>query len=1060
MYTSLTNRLVTYSLLVGLLITIGLVTLARQHIHNIQNNAFLEATDQVRNDLTRQLSAADEVLQGLAAFYYSSKYVDKKEFNGFTSGFLNRHKFIESTYYLHHVTSEDKQSFEKKVSKEFGVTYKIHQKIEENKIKSSEISHYFPVKYFEPKQNNNNDMVGYNLYAETNFKSAITQAIATGTTSASNHFTLPSGEPAYALFLPVYTELTNLPLSQSGLDNVKGLLVLILTPKGLLNELPQHNDIEISINNADTAENRTLLAKINLNPLHQHNDGDLSLETIETDSNIKLFGQSLNLHATYPVYLEEINLTFFYIALLTGLTITTLIVLTANSHSKQSISLQKRNDIVESLVNERTEELAREKLALENEINQRLMVEKETARLGQLLEESTNEIYIFNPDTLNFISVNKSARDNLNYSIEELLKITPADIKPDYTHIQFKELIHPLLTGEKKSLIFETIHQRKDGSVYPVEVRLQYSTSANPPIFVAIIDDISERKQAEKNRLQYQQKLEDEVQERTKELSLSNRDLEKSIRDTTQAKEAAEQANKAKSEFLANMSHEIRTPMNGVLGMTELLLETNMDDKQRRFTESVFSSAENLLYIINGILDFSKIEAGKFELNIIDVNIREIIEDLGKLLSKQAHSKGLELITDIPPDLAPYFKGDPSRLRQILTNLLGNAIKFTHQGEVCITVNILENTKSDSLLQFTVRDTGPGIEPDAQEYIFDSFTQTENGNTSTSSGTGLGLAIAQQLAELMNSKIILQSIPGSGSTFIFKVKLENSTLTTEEMNIGIEHLTEARTLIVDDNPTNREILNYELDALKIPNDNVASADLALKMMRDAVDINTPYKIVILDHNMPDTDFNTLAKTISNEKAFSKPQIILLSSDLLKSNEINRDEVSCILEKPVRQKDLIHCLAGNFNHDIIEPEASITDTSPESHPDDNNIKAYILLAEDTQLNQDIVLYSLDGLGYQIDIANNGVEAVEAAKSKHYDLILMDGQMPIMDGYEATAEIRKFEGTQKHTTIIAFTANTMKGDEEKCLAAGMDDFLGKPSSKVEIQAKLNFWLDTNS
>ena len=866
------NKLVYYSILVGLLITAGLTSIALQHLHNAQNTVFLDSTEKVRNAISRQLSAADEILQGLSAFYDSSKYVDKQEFKQFTKGFLQRHRFVESTYYLPLINANQRTIFENKTSKEFGFTFQIKDKVQGHFLTDKERDHYYPIKYIESLKSVNADRFGYNMATDSHFNTVIKQAINSGQSTSSDSFILPGGESGYALFLPIYNHIENSLSGQPDYTNVNGVLALFINPNDMLIELPKHNDIHISISKNDSNQTSTVLTQVILNPSHLHDDNDWVLDTITTTTHINLLGQSLTLRATLDIYVTEANLTLVFIAFVTGLTITTLMAISISGYVQQSHSLKKRNELVEALVEERTEELATEKSALENSILQRKSVEKESARLGQLLEESSNEIYVFSPDTFNFITVNESARKNLGYTMDELLKKSPYDIKPELTGAEFKKLIHPLFTGKKQSLYFETLHQRKNGSTYPVEVRLQYSTTAQPPIYVAIIDDISDRKSAEESRLRYQQQLEVQVEERTKELSLTNQELNQSISDTRQAKEAAERASQAKSEFLANMSHEIRTPMNGVLGMTELLLETQLDDKQRRFSESVYSSGENLLFIINGILDFSKIEAGKLELNLIDVNIREIIEDLGKLLSELAHTKGLELITNIPINLPSYFKADPTRLRQVLTNLLGNAIKFTAQGEVCISVDILETSHVDTLIQFTVKDTGQGIAAEAQEYIFEAFTQTDSGKKSTCSGTGLGLSIAQQLAQLMNGNITSKSSPGKGSSFIFTARFVNSSLTTEEMDFCIKHLSGIKTLIVDDNYTNREILFCELQALDMPADSVSSAEQALSKMREEVTKNAPFKIVILDFNMPETNGAQLAKTIIEEPDLGQPRL--------------------------------------------------------------------------------------------------------------------------------------------------------------------------------------------
>ncbi|MRI31722.1 hypothetical protein EOPP23_01765 [Endozoicomonas sp. OPT23] len=556
---------------------------------------------------------------------------------------------------------------------------------------------------------------------------------------------------------------------------------------------------------------------------------------------------------------------------------------------------------------------------------------------------------------------------------------------------------------------------------------------------------------------QHRENLEASVAERTRELNLTNRELKENISELNEAKEAALEAAKAKSAFLANMSHEIRTPMNGVLGMLELLKDTMLDRVQRDFLETAYSSADSLLQVINDILDFSKIEAGKMEIEHIDMNPAEIAEDVCALLSGKAREKSLEINCFTDVSLPSVVKGDSVRLRQVLTNLVGNAVKFTQRGEVVVRLN-LTNTKNDYVrIEFLVEDTGIGIAKDVLPNLFSAFTQADSGTTRKFGGTGLGLTISRQLVNLMGGEVEVSSVPGVGSTFSFSLDLEISEGQTLNSRNITHDLQGTRTLIVDDNATNREILRHYLTAWGIEHDESDSGKSALEKMHTAVKEGKPFELVLLDMDMPGMDGFTLSEKIEAIPELAKSRRIMLSSSGFITRKKQKSAgISACLNKPFRQSRLLDtAMLVMHEHQNGNNEAAIVEEDPRTFS--KSIR--VLLVEDNIVNQKVAISMLKRVGIsEPDIAEDGKEAVAMTLKEEYDLILMDCQMPVMSGYEATGLIRKRESTHHlpRIPIVAMTANAMQGDREKCLACGMDDYLSKPIKATLLKEKLAQWL----
>ncbi len=630
-----------------------------------------------------------------------------------------------------------------------------------------------------------------------------------------------------------------------------------------------------------------------------------------------------------------------------------------------------------------------------------------------------------------FLRVNQALYAMVGYTEEELLARSFGDMTHPDDQPATRDLARRLFSGEITSSDMEKRYIRKDGQVLWIQigVTLLRDPTGVPLYAVTQFQNISARKAAEHA-----------LREQSAALEQANSELDR--------------ASRVKSEFLATMSHEIRTPMNGVIGMVDLLLESDLTAEQREYTQIIAASGEALLSIINDILDFSKMDAARLDLENTDLDIRRIVEDVGALFAAQAHEKGLELGLLVADDMPSTLRGDAGRLRQILSNLVGNAVKFTHVGEIVVRAGMDAIADGTVTVRCTVSDTGNGITAEQRERIFQPFSQADSSTTRKYGGTGLGLAICKRLAELMGGAVGLESVPGQGSAFWFTARLERAG-DTGPSHAEPVNMRGRRVLVVDDNATSRHILQRHLAAAGMAVDCVAGGPSALDALRTARNEGRPYAVAVLDMVMPDMDGAAVAQIIRADPTFASLKLVMLASiGPRERGEPSRTMgVDAFLTKPVRRAQLYACLETILASGPGDPAPA---TRPAARAARATLPIRVLVAEDNTVNQKVIVRMLETRGYRADVAATGVAAVEAALRSPYALIFMDCQMPEMDGYEAAAAIRAGEDPEdRRMPIIALTANAQAGAVDLCLAAGMDDYITKPLTLTKLDAALSRW-----
>lgn len=711
--------------------------------------------------------------------------------------------------------------------------------------------------------------------------------------------------------------------------------------------------------------------------------------------------------------------------------------------------IRRLNEELEKRVVERTSELEKSIIKLIEEILDREEAERALRKSESNLKKS-QEIAKIGSFELDLTSLKVKWSDQMY----EIFKIPKEEID-DLFKVPLAHMVHPddrekihaaiekvLTINEVTPLEYRIVDM--DGSERYVwtEGNMICNDEGKAIRMVGTVQDITYRKQAE-NALK-QAKI--DVEKMNKELLETNEQLEKAIERANEMAVTAEMGSMAKSEFLANMSHEIRTPMNGIIGMNELLLDTGLDQEQKEYAQIVQNSAHSLLAILNDILDYSKIEAGKLDLNIIDFDLRTCVDDVNEMLAYKAREKGLDFACLVHHEVPSFVCGDPGRLKQILINLVGNALKFTKEGELLIRVALENEAEKQALVKFSVEDTGIGIPENKVHRLFQSFSQVDMSTTREYGGTGLGLSISKQLSNLMGGEIGVESTLGKGSIFWFTVKLEKQSRKEKAKQTFIKDIQDKRILLVDDSAINRQVFSEYLRTWDFTFDEAAGGEQALIKLKAASERGKPFHIAIIDKIMPEIDGETLGKKIKNDPTLNKTLLIMVTADGKRGDASRVKEIgfSAYLTKPIRCSQLIHCITtilGKKSNEADETSGLITrHTLSEAE----KLKLRILLVEDNMVNQKLVLRLLENSGYRADAVVNGKEAIDTLEKESYDIVLMDIQMPIMGGIEATRKIRSADSNVLNSDIpiVAMTAHAMAGDREKCFNAGMSAYVSKP------------------
>lgn len=936
--------------------------------------------------IERGLKLALHSLQNLESFYNASAEVERREFRVFVTPELERNSSIQALEWAPRVRADERVTYEEPQIEGFP-DFEITERSSEGKmVRANERAEYFPVYFVEPFTGNIKAF-GFDIASSQTRKVALIQARDTGKMVATASVILSQetgDQKGFLVFLSVYRG------SGSTVEDRRANLVGFILGVFRIGDI-----VETAIAQVNTKAKgieMTLIDESNGDDiLYRHASRTGALRAIDSMKYVSqlqdLAGRQWRLESSPTIsYLAERKTNRHAWIFISGVVFTILIVCYLRTMQSGAVEIAH-------MIKQRTEELQQMK-----------------ARANAIVDVAVNGIVTIDGNGT-IASFNPAAESMFGFTVSEVIGKNVKMLMPDPYHSEHDDyLSNYQQTGEAKVMGIgrEVIGQRKDGTTFPLHLSVGEAEIGNESLFVGCIVDITKRREAEEE--------------------LKN------------AKDGAESANKAKSEFLASMSHEIRTPLNAIIGMADLLLDTKLDDDQTKYVETFQNAGDNLLAIINDILDFSKIEAGQMTIEAIDFNLREMTEKLIEILAIKAHDKGIELTLLIKPEVADNLVGDPNRLRQIITNLIGNAIKFTKAGGVDLTIELAEG----DLVRFSVKDTGIGIPQEAATKIFEKFSQADSTTTRKFGGTGLGLSISKRLTELMGGEIWVRSEVGKGSIFYFTVRLPVSTRQPTQIDATDVDLSCVRVLVIDDNEANCLMMKVMLQSWQCEVFVAKDGKVGLEVLRQTIQAGQPYQLVLLDYHMPEMNGLEVLETISKEDALKVTTVMLASSDTSNDNKQQSLQLGAVryMTKPIKKADLYTALLQ-----ALGKRVTVKKKVPKLQTDTAGRVLRILLVEDTVDNRVLMLAYMKKTPHKVEIAENGQIAVDKFKAAKFDLVFMDVEMPVMDGLTATQIIREWEQIQgrKHIPILALSAHALKEQKDKSLVAGCDDHLTKPIKK---------------
>ncbi len=1004
------NLPVFFSVIIGISISLFFFYTARNFERGHIYSEFKNDVDERVALLERELKNTMEVMYGLKGLYDSSEDVTRAEFKTFSDSIIERHNDIQALEWIPRVPNSQREHYETVARKDGLTTFQIKEKSQKGgMIRAADRDEYFPVYFMEPLKGNE-AALGFDLASSPARLAAIRSSGDTGAIRATEGITLvqeKARQKGFLIFLPVYEGYpSNLNERRESLRGfVLGVFRIGDIFESAIEKVHKKGvGIDMKLFDDSAPPDKSLLNH------HEPRTGGQSINDWRYQKRLTDIGgrQWSVLAAPTPAYIRAQESWQPYGILAGGLIFTALL-------AAYIFFLTQRTEKVGILVAERTSELRASEARIKSIVN--------TAAAGIITISVDGTVEYFNP----------AAERIFGYKAGEVIGNNVKMLMPEPFKTEHDQYLKNYLgTGNAKIIGIgrEVKGRRKDGTIFPMDLAVSEVVLEDKRFFTGIVSDITELKQA---------------------LDISER-----LRvETLEAKEKAEKyaveaeaGSKAKSEFLASMSHEIRTPMNAIIGMADLLSETNLTKEQEKYVSIYRYAGENLLNIINDILDLSKIEAGQMELESTGFDLQELIDRTSEIMAIPAEDKGLQLAVMCSPGVPTALIGDPTRLRQVIINLAGNAIKFTKEGEVFINVEKREVTEKEAELIFSVKDTGIGIPKDKCEKVFESFSQADSSTTRQFGGTGLGLSISKLIVGLMGGKIWVESEEGKGSTFYFTAKLEidkRSKESTESKGVDLKGL---KVLIVDDNATNRMILNKTLSSWGAEIKEVVDGKSCLDELKKAKQSGHPYGLILLDYKMPEIDGFEVAKKVKGDPEINIPIVMNTSSiGFGEGNKLAKEiGIEGYMHKPIKQSELraqINIALGK-----VEPTKQRKQTVGEAVGTDRPLK--ILLVEDNRDNRNLILAYLKKSPHGIDIAENGQIAVEKFTSGNYDLVFMDIEMPVMDGYTATKKIREWEKEQRiePTPIIALTAHALKEHEDKSKETGCNGHVTKPIKKAKL------------